>query len=97
MPTQFQDFLNYLLAKKGSSLISHDHNGAVVDIEHYSDSNDKYLSSTTRFEVREDGRVMTLVRDEVEGTDFRQRNRYLLDNVTLLDDSKHRIHQLGWD
>lgn len=55
----------------------------------------KYPISTSRFTVYEDGRVLSTTRDDVEGTEFRERSRYHLRNVTI-EQSKIHIHQQGW-
>lgn len=94
MSTQYNDFIQYLLAKKNSALVSQDDNGALIDLSRYEGS---YLAHTTRYEIHADGRVMVYSRDDVEGTDFRQRNRFLLKNLRLdVESSKHHVLQQGW-
>lgn len=94
MGTQYNDFIQFLLAKKNSALVSQDDKGALIDLSRYEGS---YPAHTTRYEIQTDGRVMVYCRDDVEGTDFRQRNRFLLKNLQLdVDSSKHHVLQQGW-
>ncbi|MND26358.1 hypothetical protein D3C80_168050 [compost metagenome] len=95
--TDRETFLAHLLAKPGSSLACRDDECTTVEIQHFSAHSGSYPTSTTRFAIYEDGRVMTWNRDDVEGADFRERNRYLLKNVTLLAGSKQVIDKLGWE
>lgn len=93
-----EDFIQHMLNKLNSSLVERTAGVATIQLQRFeSDGADnKHLTSTSLFVVHDDGRVLVKQRDDVEGTDFRERNRYLLKNVTLEMPNKQRIHKLGW-
>jgi len=95
--TDVDVFIRHMLDKPNSKLVIDTDGVTCIEIAHF-DGNQpqgKYPISTSRFVVYEDGRVLSTSRDDVEGTDFRERSRYSLKNVTI-EQSKIHIHQQGW-
>lgn len=95
--TEVDVFIQHMLGKPNSELVVEAGGVTCIEIAHFDHGQPqgKYPISTSRFAVYDDGRVLSTTRDDVEGTDFRERNRYSLKNVTI-EQSKIHIHQQGW-
>jgi len=93
-----EDFIRHMLSKPNSSIVERDDGVTKIQIQRFNKEGavTKYIASTSLFIVHDDGRVLVKQRDDVEGTEFRERNKYLLKNVTLEMPDKQRIHKLGW-
>lgn len=95
--TDVDVFIRHMLDKPNSKLVTDTDGVTCIEIAHFDGGQPqgKYPISTSRFAVYDDGRVLSTTRDDVEGTDFRERSRYSLKNVTI-EQSKIHIHQQGW-
>jgi len=96
MSTSVDEFLSYLLGKFDSKIYSDSDECIIVERVRYS-SEHCYPINTTRYQIFPDGRIITFVRDDVEGSDFRERNRFHLQHVTIESKETHHIEKLGWD
>ncbi|MGN5048713.1 hypothetical protein ACTG16_22710 [Aeromonas sp. 23P] len=95
--TEVDVFIQHMLGKPNSELVVEAGGVTCIEIAHFDHGQPqgKYPISTSRFTVYADGRVLSTTRDDVEGTEFRERSRYHLRNVTI-EQSKIHIHQQGW-